>query len=85
MLGAGADTAEVLAMRRSLVDREELDRVLDHIDSLYGETTGLSAAQLESWKTDDAFVAAFVAVSVTADWDTDASQPLWASRHRSVA
>lgn len=70
MLGAGADTAEVLATLRSLVDREELDRVLEHIDALYGESTGLSAAQLESWKTDDAFVAAFVAVSVTADWDT---------------
>jgi tetratricopeptide (TPR) repeat protein len=67
VLGAGADALELL---KSFVKTDELDRVLAHVDSVYGETTGLSAAQLDSWKNDKAFVTAFIALSITADWES---------------
>jgi hypothetical protein len=67
VLGAGADAVELLT---SFVKTDELDRVLAHIDSVYGETTGLSTAQLDSWKSDKPFVSAFIAVSITADWES---------------
>jgi len=70
MLGAGADALDLLGVLQSFVDIDELDRVLAHIDSVYGETTGLSAAQLETWKRDKAFITAFVAISITADWES---------------
>lgn len=70
MLGAGADVLDVRAALKSLVDTDELDRVLAHIDSVYGQTTGLSAGQLDAWNQDDAFLSAYFAVSFTGDWET---------------
>ena len=69
-LQAAADTAETLGLLRALIGGDELDRLLDHLDSTFGETTGLSAAQLESWKQDKEFCAALLAVSYTADWES---------------
>lgn len=68
-LSAAADTIDMISVLRSSVEGDELDRVLTHLDSIYGQETGLSAAQLETWKEDEEFLKAFVAVSFTSDWD----------------
>jgi hypothetical protein len=65
-----ADAGDLAGVLREWVAGDELDRLLHHLDSVFGETTGLSAAQLETWEDDDAFCAALFAVSYTADWAT---------------
>lgn len=75
-LKAAADTAETLGLLRALIGGDELDRLLDHLDSTFGETTALSAAQLESWKQDKDFCAAVLALSYTADWESHRSDLL---------
>lgn len=69
-LKAVTDTAEAAGFVKAWVAGDELDRLLDHLDSRFGDTTGLSAAQLETWKDDQDFCAAVFALSYTADWET---------------
>lgn len=48
----------------------ELDRLLGLLDQRFGDETGLSLTQLQSWKEDDRFVQILAVISTTGDWDS---------------
>ncbi len=64
-----ADLSQLTDLARRWTDGNVLDRILDHLDRVFGESTGLSAAQLESWKDDEGFCSVVFATAYTADWE----------------
>jgi hypothetical protein len=46
-----------------------VDRLLELLDRRFGDETGLSLTQLQTWRTNDAFVEALFVLDSTGDWE----------------
>lgn len=69
-LSAKAAQLVLREARRRWLQAGELDRLIDRLDRRFGDTTGLTVTQLQTWTSNEGFRDALFDVSYTGDWET---------------
>jgi hypothetical protein len=69
-LSAKAAQLVLREARRRWLEAGELDRLIELLDRRFGETTGLTVTQLQTWTSNEPFRDALFYISYTGDWET---------------